>query len=178
VQVAGAPAHLLAVSPTRVLAVAAEPVRQVADSPGVELVVETQNAVAAAVVPVVPVSVGIWEWDTPAGLLVATRPDGTVVSDEEGGPARPGDHISLYVTGLRAPEIDWDAPFTLPRPASGQLEVLFGGVPGIVTYAGITQRGAGQINVIVPEVPAGRHAVVLRYEEAASQPSAYLPIAQ
>ncbi len=178
VRVAGAPAYLVEVSPTRILAVAPKPVREVLDSAGVELVVETNIAVASAIVPAIPVSVGIWEWDTPPGHVIAGQADGTVVSAQSESPARSGDHLSFYVTGLRTSKRDWAPPFAGPGSAYGHLEVLFGDVPGIVTYAGATQPGVAQVNVVVPALPAGRHSVVLRYRKTTTQPSAYLPIAE
>jgi len=78
-------------------------------------------------------------------------------------PAKPGEEIVLYATGLGA---------TTPAAVNGQVQsagatlvatpsVTIGGVAAKVVYAGVAGTGLFQINVIVPNpMPDGDAAIV------------------
>ena len=89
---------------------------------------------------------------------MVTRPDGSLVT--ESNPARPGEIVILWATGL-GPTLPAVGPGELPRGAAllqsfSQFQVSLGGkaVPsGNILYAGAAPGFAGlyQINLLLPE---------------------------
>lgn len=184
VLIAGVPAYLRAVSPSRVLVLppALPSLSAEAEAEPVDIVVETAHGVAFTTVDRLPVAVGVFELGNAQGHIAATHIDGSLVAQEEtveGAPARParqGEHIALYLSGLTASAYQTGEQIPSPITADGEVEVILGGTQAMVTYAGLTSPGFGQVNVIVPDLPEGQQSVVLKYNGAESQPSAYLPI--
>jgi len=96
------------------------------------------------------------------GIAIATRPDGSLV--DPASPARPGDWIIVYATGLGQtnPELRYgEAPREAARLARMDLfRVLLAGAavpPDAVAYAGVAPGFAGlyQVNLKLPDsVPA------------------------
>jgi uncharacterized protein (TIGR03118 family) len=72
-------------------------------------------------------------------------------------PARAGETISLFATGLgpTSPAFGDGVIPAAPLTCVGTPTVSFGGTPATVTYAGLIAVGVYQINVVVPAVPAG-----------------------
>jgi uncharacterized protein (TIGR03437 family) len=115
--------------------------------------------------------------------IVACRPDGSVVSQEQ--PARPGDLVILYATGLGR---------TVPNPRSGEIPaqaavlerlseflVLLDGVPvgpDRIAYAGVAPGFAGlyQINLRLPDALPPNPAVRLKLGDEISPPCGALPV--
>jgi uncharacterized protein (TIGR03437 family) len=96
-------------------------------------------------------------------------------------PAKPGEEIELYVTGLGT---DLD-----PVPANGSLmatpsvlldkvTVSLGGMPCTVLYQGLISPGLYQINTQIPDVGPGDEPVVVSIDGLASQPGSIMAVAQ
>jgi uncharacterized protein (TIGR03437 family) len=97
---------------------------------------------------------------------IALRPDGSVVTAAR--PARPGDTVTLYATGLGdlVPPLP---PAQIPRSARSierteELRITLNGIPSpasAILYAGAAPGFAGlyQINWTVPPVPAPQPAI-------------------
>lgn len=105
------------------------------------------------------------------GEPVVTRPDGSLVSAES--PARPGEIIILWATGLGS-TLPSTRPGELPRGAAPlnpktPFQVLLNGVPipnGHVLYAGVAPGFAGlyQINILLPEDTPRDPAIRIGFE--------------
>ena len=97
-------------------------------------------------------------------------------------PAKPGDVISLWGTGFgpTTPSVPAGLLFSgaAPLPASDQLTIAVGNVPATVLFAGISEAGLYQFNVIVPEVPDGDQLVSAQVQGVSTQPAVYLTIQQ
>ncbi|MFN0165268.1 MAG: hypothetical protein ACKV22_02465, partial [Bryobacteraceae bacterium] len=114
--------------------------------------------------------------------IIATRVDGSLLTPDQ--PARPGEVIVLYVTGL-----GWTDPAQKPgqlaiRAAqslcAGKLRVELNGVAipaDRVYYAGVTPGYSGlyQINVALPEQLAQNPEIRLVVEDRVSAAGLYLP---
>lgn len=116
------------------------------------------------------------------GQLAALNEDGSVNSANN--PARTGSVVSLFATGLgqtTPPGVDGAvASGTLPAP-NLRVSVLFGGIPGYVTYAGAAPsliEGVFQINVRIPPLaPTGAAVfVVLTAGDFVSQTNVWIAI--
>lgn len=93
-----------------------------------------------------------------AGTQAATlNQDGTLNSRYN--PAAVGSVVSFYLTGagLMDPPLEDGVPATAPLPLALPVTVTIGGVAADVLYAGAAPDlvGVAQVNVRVPEVPAG-----------------------
>jgi uncharacterized protein (TIGR03437 family) len=123
----------------------------------------------------------------PQGFLVAQAQPGifksgdfAAVLDSEyrpinaQNPARPGDTVQIFATGLGLT----DPPAStgeLPPPftnVQAPVTVTIGGVEMPVSYQGLAPGYVGlyQVNAVLPEMPAGTHALVLRQNGIASNP--------
>lgn len=111
---------------------------------------------------------GVFTLDSaPAGPAAAVHPDGTVVSVSR--PARPGDILQLFGTGIG---------FGVPLP---EATVRLGEVPAEVRYAGAAPGlpGMTQVNFRVPEnAPAGDRVPLVFQLGGAGSNSATLPVAK
>ncbi len=99
-------------------------------------------------------------------------------------PSKPGDTLTLYLTGMGATDPPF-APGALPDRAawaSGALQVTIGGisVPAAeILYAGVTPQNAGlyQLNVRIPaSVPDGDQPIVVSVSGISSPAGAYITI--
>jgi uncharacterized protein (TIGR03437 family) len=115
------------------------------------------------------------------GFAAATFPDGAIVSAAK--PARPGDVVVLYATGLGR---------TTPALAPGHLATsaapierladfrcsLAGKDAGVPLYVGLTAGFAGlyQINLRVPEGIPADPEVRIGFKEPSSVPGLKLPV--
>jgi uncharacterized protein (TIGR03437 family) len=110
-----------------------------------------------------------------AAVAVAT---GGLVGDPavEPGSAKVnvGDYVELYCNSLLLARSGMIYPVnqlqTFPT-------VTIGGVPATVQYAGIIGPGLFQINVVVPNVPAGNQQVVVNYSGNVSGAGVVIPVA-
>jgi uncharacterized protein (TIGR03437 family) len=96
-------------------------------------------------------------------------------------PARPGEIITLYGTGLGPtnPPYPEGATFAGAPPLAGKLQVTIGGVSAAVSFAGLVAPGEYQINVQVPaSLPNGDAAVVLNVDGTASAASVFITVGQ
>ncbi len=116
---------------------------------------------------------------------VATRADGSVLTPSS--PARPGDVVELWATGLglTAPPADgFQLPTTAAPLISGaNLSILLDGTPApstAIQYAGVAPGFAGlyQINLELPASTGKNPEIRLQLDGAASIPGVHLPVAQ
>jgi uncharacterized protein (TIGR03437 family) len=114
---------------------------------------------------------------------VATEVDGTVLTPAS--PARPGDIVSLYATGLgpvTPPAIYGELPAAAaPLIAGANLSILLDGVavpPGAIDYAGVAPGFAGlyQINLTLPASTGSNPEIRLKIDGATSIPGVHLPV--
>lgn len=108
--------------------------------------------------------------------IVAPR---DALPDTPSRPARAGDYLQLYATGLGATDPPYPVGQTLasayPVEDLSRVSVTAGVVPAQVLYAGMVMPGLYQVNVRVPVgVAAGEEPVVLRIEGRSSQPGVVL----
>lgn len=105
-------------------------------------------------------------------FAIAVNTDGSLVTPSS--PARPGDIISVYATGL-----DPSAPGVLiPTPHSVEnVGARLGGQTAYVQYAGLVGPGLFQINVTIPQLAAGNHAFYIDSNYIPSPAGVMIPIA-
>jgi uncharacterized protein (TIGR03437 family) len=77
-------------------------------------------------------------------------------------PAQAGETIAIYATGFGPtnPATPTAQLVTTPNPLANSVQVTIGGVNASVTYAGLVAPGTYQLNVTVPNLPAGDAPVV------------------
>ena len=95
-------------------------------------------------------------------------------------PAAAGDYLTLYATGLGQTDPPYPAgqvlPWAYPIADLSQVQILFGGQPAKVLWAGMTFAGVFQINVQVPVgVASGEQPVVLTIGAQSSPQATVLP---
>lgn len=132
----------------------------------VPLVVTTSNGAATAMITVPEASPGIFSLEATGRGAGAIRRSNGVVS--AANPARAGDVIEIYATGLGATAEDWPAGAAAPldRPIATRAvpAVKIGGVAAEVLFSGLAPGFAGlnQVNVRVPAgVAAGAEVPVV-----------------
>jgi len=157
VTIGGVPAPLLYVSPTQVnaqvpwgAAAACDVSRQIA------VTVHTLNGQAQSTVRCSIEAPAVFRGDTPVRGL-ATHVDGTVVGPNgpTSRPARPGEAITLWSTGLgpvTPAARDGETSMDVIRWAVTDPIVTIGGSAASVTFAGLAPGlvGVNQINIVVP----------------------------
>ena len=108
--------------------------------------------------------------------------DGTIVAPigafPGSHPAKPGDVVELYLTGLGPtnPAITAGQLFSAAAPITNSASVQVGGVSASVLFAGLVTPGLYQVNLTVPEVGDGNQALTLQVGTVASQNSAVLAV--
>ncbi len=92
--------------------------------------------------------------------------------------AKSGDVISLYGTGFGAttPAVEPGVVFEGSAPHTSAVTVTIGGANASVSYAGLTGAGLTQINVTVPALGDGDHAVVAQVDGLSTQSGALLKV--
>jgi len=185
VRIGGKPAFLSMVSPTKIEALAQDLNTPDTDRDQVEVIVETGEGTAQSTAPWVARTVALFLQDAgEPGMIAANHPDGTLVGPEgmlpetPARPARKGDQISLFATGLDASDYVLGNLLPAALPILGDVEVILGETAAEVNYAGMIGPGLAKMNIIVPELAAGSHGVVLRYRGLRSQAAAFLAIAE
>jgi len=110
--------------------------------------------------------------------LAAVHPDGTTVgdSDKVAGvrPLRAEQRCLLFGTGFGASPAGKLIPSPVPTPSP--VEVRVGGKLATVEYAGVIAPGLVQINLIVPDLPAGDYTVIATVEGVTTQEAVVIPI--
>ncbi|HEY2014807.1 MAG TPA: serine hydrolase [Bryobacteraceae bacterium] len=102
---------------------------------------------------------------------------GAYVGDIAGTlPAKPGETIELYATGLGASTGGVVAP-TATAPTQPLVTVTIGGVPATVQFSGLVYPGEWQLNVVVPQVAAGPQPITISSGSATSAVAAVLAVA-
>ncbi len=78
-------------------------------------------------------------------------------------PAKPGEVIQLYATGLgpTSPMYPDGQLLTMAYPLPALPQVTVGGQTAVVQYAGLVSPGLYQVNVVVPQLPDGDYSVVV-----------------
>jgi uncharacterized protein (TIGR03437 family) len=105
-------------------------------------------------------------------FAVATQPDGSLIDSSH--PAKPGDVIVIYATGLAASPtgVLIDKPRTVPN-----VEVRIGGSTATVQWAGVVGAGLFQINALVPPTSAGNQPIFIDSNYLPSPANVMIPIA-
>ena len=93
-------------------------------------------------------------------------------------PAKPGDFVEIYLTGLGPTDPPIPAGQLLPAPAPivNPIRVTLAGQPVAVSFAGLVYPGLYQVNVTVPDVPDGDNQVSLQIGSVASQNTGLLAV--
>ena len=137
------------------------------------VVVTNGSAVSAPRnVQVAPYAPGLF---TIAGYAVAVNPDGSLaapvnaISGFASHPATPGDSLVLYGSGFGAvnpPATTGDNSADTLRQAATAPTVTIGGVPAVVTFAGLSPQYVGvyQINVTMPSTALPAAAATVQIE--------------
>ncbi len=121
--------------------------------------------------------------------VAATYEDGTIAgksglfgSGVPTRPAKPGDVISLWGTGFgpTTPSVPAGVLFSGAAAllASDQLAIAVGGAPATVLFAGLSEAGLYQFNVIVPAAPDGDQLITAQVQGISTQQPLYLTIQQ
>ncbi|MFN7924831.1 MAG: right-handed parallel beta-helix repeat-containing protein [Bryobacteraceae bacterium] len=145
----------------------------------VALEVTTPFGLARSRLQIVPAAPFVFGYPSNGKVYAAALFNGTANLITPSAPAKTGDNIVLYATGLGP---------TTPAPPPGQvltdaypltdlaaLHVTLGGAEALVQYAGMTFAGVFQVNVQVPQgVNAGDQAVVIRTGSQSSQSNIFL----
>jgi uncharacterized protein (TIGR03437 family) len=176
VSVNGIPAPLLWVSPAQINAQA--PIEIKAGSANVQ--VQTVGGTAISLQPalVTDAAPGIFSLSgTGIGPGVIAHADFSIVS--KASPAKPGEVVILYATGLGKT----NPAIAAGKAGNGEPTVLtptvsIGGQPASVLFSGSAPGFAGlyQLNVQVPNVPAGDQPVLLTIGEKTSQKGCTLAV--
>jgi uncharacterized protein (TIGR03437 family) len=96
-------------------------------------------------------------------------------------PAKPGEAIAIYLTGLGT-KVD-------PMPADGMiistpsvlrdaLDVTLGGAPCTVLYQGLVGAGLYQVNVQIPDIASGDQPLIARIGGVSTQAGPILTVGQ
>jgi uncharacterized protein (TIGR03437 family) len=124
---------------------------------------------------------------TLSGYVRAVRyPDGAIVNGTGAAEpgyttvpsVKPGDVIELFGTGFGPTNspVAVGSVFSGAYPTNNPVTVTVGGMPAQVLFAGLVGPGLYQINVVVPNVAAGDHAVLATVLGASTQSGALLKV--
>jgi uncharacterized protein (TIGR03437 family) len=135
-----------------------------------------------------PVTVIVTEAFTTSNIFITSKAalapalfttDGTHAVTYPAGPAKPGDVVMLFGTGFGAtsPAIPTGFLFDTPARVAQAVTATVGGVDARVEVW-LTFPGVYQVNLTVPDVPGGDHALEMRMGSSASQTGLLLPISR
>jgi uncharacterized protein (TIGR03437 family) len=114
---------------------------------------------------------------TSSGYVAAVRnTDGAIITGSV--PAKPGDELQLYATGFgpTTPTIAPGLVFQGAAPTTNAVTVTIGGTAATVKFAGLTEVGLYQINVIVPPLSDGDQTVVATVGTLSTQSGVLLKV--
>ena len=112
--------------------------------------------------------------------VLAVRPAGGVLVGSTGAPAKPGDVLEVFGTGLgpTTPSMPAGLVFSGAYAAVGTPTVTIGGIAATVSYCGLIGAGLYQINLTVPAALApGAYPVIVTQSGASSPATALMSIA-
>ena len=111
---------------------------------------------------------------------VAVAPAGYFGASLTSRPAVPGEILQIYATGLgpTSPAVPAGQLVATPAPLAdpSQLSVTVGGVPATVQYAGLVFAGEYQVNLVMPQLPDGEHALLATIGGVTSQTGILIPV--
>jgi len=182
VKINGSPAYVSYISPRQINVLAPE---NLIDGKVKVEVTPPAGTSTSAEVRMAPVAPGFFNFSPDGGrYIAAVHPDGTYVGKPglyEGvamRPAKPGDTILLFATGLGATSPS-ALPGTLPSgplPLSAPVTAWLGGLSGTILWAGLISPGLYQLNFVVPAVPDGDHLIQIKTGGVWSQTFAFLTV--
>jgi uncharacterized protein (TIGR03437 family) len=106
---------------------------------------------------------------------VAVDADGVLIGARR---ARGGETLVIYGTGFGQTRPPVPAGRTVPAPAQLRepIRVTIGNREARVSFAGLIGPGLYQVNLVVPELSAGDHAVVIEIDGKPSPSGVFLPV--
>ena len=167
VSLGGHPAPLLYVSPTQINFQAPYEVQT-----GTSQLIVNKSGVASAPAPVTiaPAAPGVFVY----GSNWAVIQNANYSVNGPSAPARVGEYVTLYGTGAGAftPSVATGtaAPSSPLAQTSNTVTASINGVPARVTFSGLTPETVGllQVNLQIPEVPAGSYPIQISVNGASS----------
>ena len=165
VNINGKPAYVYYISPTQLNVLAPE---DPAEGPVLVEVVNLLGRSNTVAVQKRAAAPALFALSDPARRYAsALFPDGTLVgrpgllAGVTTRPAKPGDIVSLYASGLGPTDPPYLDGMILRQsaPLKNPISVGIGGVPAPVDFAGIVGAGLYQINLQVPDLPDGDASV-------------------
>lgn len=161
VSINGKPAYVYYVSPTQLNVLAPEDPAEGPVPVEVVNILGRSNAVTVQKQRVAPALFTLPA--QPRRYVAAIFPDGTIVGKPdllEGvatRPAKPGDVIALYATGLGPTDPPYPDGQIIRQPAllTNQVSIRIGEAVATVEFAGLVGAGLYQINLKVPDLPEG-----------------------
>jgi len=184
VTINGRAAYIYYISPTQVNALAPDdpttgpvPVQLINAAGSSNIVTATKQAVAPALFAYSQGS-GRYAIGQDGSTYAFIGPAGLLGSGAATKPATPGEIMVLYATGLGATNPAYPAGQIIQSPIllASSLQVLIGGFPATIQFAGITGAGLYQLNVVVPSLPTGDASIVLNVGGAQSPSQVFIPI--
>ena len=128
-------------------------------------------------IPVAEAAPGIFAYSANgANIGAVEHADGSLISVN--APAKPGETIEVYLTGLGAtnPEVQ-TGQLTHGEPTVITPTASLGGQPAQVAFSGAsTYPGLYQVNLVVPNIPAGYAQLLISSAGDSSQPGIMIPI--
>jgi uncharacterized protein (TIGR03437 family) len=93
-------------------------------------------------------------------------------------PARPADKVAFYGTGFgpSSPVVNAGEVVSSPVVLANAVSIQIDGAPVEVSYAGLTSAGLVQMNVTIPDVADGDHAVTAQVAGVRTQSAARLRV--
>lgn len=174
----GKPAYVYYVSPSQIDLIPA------ADTTtGPVQVIVSNNGLAGPAVTATMAAYAPGFFITKSNYIAALHVDGTIVGPStlypnNSTPAKSGETISLYATGLgpTTPSTDGVVVTTAANLAT-QPTVTIGGANATVTFAGVSSSGLNQVNVTIPAGTAnGDQSVILTIGGAKTQSTAIISV--
>lgn len=172
------PANLYYVSPAQINFLVPP---NLSPGPAVVQVLTDSTAGPAIQLMLGAVAPGLFQLD--AQTAVATAVDGSVLTSSS--PAKPGDIVILWATGLgvvNPPVVYGQVPLdAAPLVAGANLSILLDGVavdPSAIQYAGVAPGYAGlyQINLLLPASTGANPEIRLQLDGVISIPGVHLPV--
>jgi protocatechuate 3,4-dioxygenase beta subunit len=120
----------------------------------------------------------------PQEYVAAVRSDGAyigpvgLIDGVATVPARPADKVAFYGTGFgpSSPVVNAGEVVSSPVVLANAVSIQIDGAPVEVSYAGLTSAGLVQMNVTIPDVADGDHAVTAQVAGVRTQSAARLRV--